>query len=157
MRRIEKKMINKDFMNSMKQGAEGNVPNREFKTEKVRQEVEESEYQLERVEQQPISQPKPSKVNKETTNKREEAGAHHYRVLSNDVGAQKAERSDSSNFTITAEPALHSKTEDRRREIDLNEPMLKIRKVAVMDPRRQNSEVHQLARQVNLKSETAAP
>ena len=35
--------------------------------------------------------------------------------------------------------------------------MLKIRKVAVMDPKRQNSEVQQLARQVNLKSESAAP
>ena len=53
LRRIEKKMINKDFMNSMKHATEPDVPKREFKTEKVRQEVEESEYQLERVEEQP--------------------------------------------------------------------------------------------------------
>ena len=73
------------------------------------------------------------------------------------MGGRKAERSESNNFTINAELAQHSKTEDRRKEIDLNEPMLKIRKVAVMDPKRQNSEVQQLARQVNLKSESAAP
>ena len=51
MQRTEKKVFNKDFMNSMKQPTEADVQKKEFKTEKGRQEVEESEYQLEQVDE----------------------------------------------------------------------------------------------------------
>ena len=62
---------------------------------------------------------------------------------------------NNNNLTVTGELAQHAKTEDRRKEGDMTGPELKIRKVAVMDPKRQNSEVQQLARHVNLKTENA--
>ena len=137
MQRTEKKVFNKDFMNSMKQPTEPEVQKKEFKTEKGRQEVEESEYQLEQVEEeQPRALSKTAKSNKELAQKNEESLAHHYRVLSNDVASKRAADPYNNNLTTTGGLDMHAKTEDRRKEGDIEEPMYKIRKVAVIDSRR---------------------
>ena len=152
MQRTEKKVLNKEFMNGMKQHAEGDLQRKEFKTEKVRQEIEESEYQLEKVEEH---QKGFAKTAKSTKGIAEEPAAHHYRVQSNELVQKKTGDQNSNNLADTGELAQHAKTEDRRKEGDITGPELKIRKVAVMDPKRQNSEVQQLARRVELKAENA--
>ena len=68
--------------------------------------------------------------------KNEESLAHHYRVLSNDVAAKRAADPYNNNLAATGGLDLHAKTEDRRKEGDTEEPMYKIRKVAVIDSRR---------------------
>ena len=44
----------------------------------------------------------------------------------------------------------HAITEDHRKEADMSEPMVKIRKVAVVGPNKKDSDA-KLAKQINLK------
>ena len=63
------------------------------------------------------------------------------------VGQQKVQIEANSN---------HARTEDHRREKDTNEPMIKIRAVAVMEPARQRevADSQKLAKSINLKSDS---